>query len=70
MVTVDRAPKISRMGEIGCRDCRSEATAEKRCLGLRVRVRGRLCGWNPRSRGGSTGSSNGIFILGSSRNMV
>ena len=52
MATVDRAPKISCMGEVGCRDCRSEATAEKRCLGLRVGVRDRLRGWKSPISGG------------------
>ena len=45
-------PKTSRMGEIGCRGRRSEATAEKRCLGFRVGVRDGLRGEKSSARGG------------------
>ena len=44
-------PKKSRMGEIGW-DRRSEATAEKRCLGSRFGVRDGLRGEKSSSRGG------------------
>ena len=67
MATVDRAPTISRMGEIGRPDCWSEATAEKRCLGLRIGIRGRLCGWESPVRGRGTGGSNGISLIESYR---
>ena len=41
------------MGEMGCWDCWSEATAEKRCLGLLVGVRGRVDGWGSPVRVGA-----------------
>ena len=52
VATAGLAPKTSRMGEIGCRGRRSEATAEKRCLGFRVGVRDGLRGWESSVRGG------------------
>ena len=61
------APKISRMGEIRGRKRRSEATAEKRCLGLRIGGRG--IGFvvrSPWSGEGNTGGSGGLFVLGTS----
>ena len=52
MATAGLVPKTSRMGEIGCRGRRSEATVEKRCLGFRVGVRDGLRGWESPVRGG------------------
>ena len=48
----NRAPKISRMGEMGGRERRSEATAERHCLGLRVRGRDGLRSRESTVRGG------------------
>ena len=39
------------MGEMGGRDRRSEATAEKRCLGLRVGGQDGLRGWESHDQG-------------------
>ena len=52
MATADLVPKTSRMGEIGFRGRRSEATAENRFLGFRVGVRDGLRGWDSPVRGG------------------
>ena len=46
-------PKTSRMGEIGCLGRRSDATAEKRCLGFRFGVRDGLRGEKSSARGGA-----------------
>ena len=53
MASAGLVPKASRMGEIGCRGRRSEATAEKRCLGFRVGVRDGLRGRKSSARGGA-----------------
>ena len=44
--------KISRTGEMGCRDRQSEATAEKRCPGLRTGGRDGWRGWESSVMGG------------------
>ena len=52
MPSAGLVPKTSRMGEIGCLGRRSEATAEKRCLGFRFGVRDGLRGEKFSARGG------------------
>ena len=58
--------KISCMGEMGGREHRSVATAERRCLGLRVGGCDGLGGWESTVRERDTAGSGGIFVLGNS----
>ena len=60
-------PKTSRMGEIGCRGRRSEATARSVTLGSELgSVMGCVVG-SPRLGKGNKGGSNGIVPVGGPR---
>ena len=67
MVTAGLVPQTSRMGEIGCRGRRSEATARSVALGSGLgSVTGCVVG-SPRLGEGNRGGSNGIVPVGSPR---